>query len=225
MSDTQNQTPSENDVDPAGKPVDATAERVAELEAENQALKDRVLRTMAEMENLRRRTEKEKQDASTYGIAKFAKDILTVADNLSRALNAVPSEARDTADEALKGLIEGVELTERDLLNQLERHKVKRLSPKGEKFDPNFHQAMFEAHNPALPNGFVMEVVQDGYVIGDRVLRPALVGVAKGGPKAAPEQKPEPKPAEPAAEQASAQDPQPQAEQPRASGEHVDRTI
>ena len=222
----ENNKVSENPAMPEDTPAGETLQdngleaRIATLEAENQALKDRVLRTMAEMENLRRRTEKEKADASLYGITKFARDMLNVADNLTRALDAVPQEARTGADEALKGLIEGVELTERDMMQQLERHGVKRISPKGEKFDPNFHQAMFEAPNPALPNNTVMEVIQDGYVIGERVLRPALVGVAKGGPKldAQPAAQEEPQAGHEQSETS-------QQERPGHAGAHVDRSI
>jgi molecular chaperone GrpE len=112
--------------------------------------------------------------------------MLTVADNLARALQAVPVEARVLGEAALKALIEGVELTERDFQTALGRHGVTRLSPKGEKFDPNFHQAMYETPDPGVPAGTVTEVVQSGWKIGDRVLRPALVGVAKGGPKSGP---------------------------------------
>jgi molecular chaperone GrpE len=135
------------------------------------------------MENLRRRTEREVADARAYAVTNFARDMLNVADNIRRGVESVPAEARAEADGALKALIEGVELTERDLLKTLERHGVRRLDPQGQKFDPNLHQAMFEVPNPDVPNGTVVQVVQTGYVIGDRVLRPALVGVAKGGPK------------------------------------------
>jgi molecular chaperone GrpE len=111
--------------------------------------------------------------------------MLNVADNVRRALESLPEEARQGAEGPFKALIDGIDLTERDLLNTLERHGVKRLDPQGQKFDPNLHQAMFEVPNPDVPNGTVVQVVQSGYVIGDRVLRPALVGVAKGGSKAA----------------------------------------
>ena len=156
---------------------------VAALEAERADLKDKLLRTLADMENMRRRTEREVTDARTYGIANFARDMLTVADNFQRAIDNVPAEAREGAEPAFKALIEGIELTERDMLKALERHGVKRLEPQGQKFDPNVHQAMFEVPDQSVPSGTVVQVVQTGYVIGDRVLRPALVGVAKGGPK------------------------------------------
>jgi molecular chaperone GrpE len=153
------------------------------LNAENTQMKDKVLRTLAEMENLRRRTEKEVADARAYATTNFARDVLTVADNVRRALDSVPAEEAAAADGALKALMEGIELTERDLLKTLERHGIRRIEPKGERFDPNLHQAMFEIPDPSVPNGTVREVVQPGFVIGERVLRPALVGVAKGGPK------------------------------------------
>ena len=227
MTDTPVNPDMPDHANPAQEPImdnDAGHARIAMLEEEVQSLKDRVLRTMAEMENLRRRTEKEKADASVYAIAKFARDMLNVSDNLSRALSAVPAEARAGDDETLKALIEGVELTERDMLNQLERHNVKRLSPKGEKFDPNFHQAMFEAVNPTVPNGTVMEVVQDGFVIGDRVLRPALVGVAKGGPKLAPVAMDDEPQASAAQKEADIDTPEVETS-PSNAGAHVDRSI
>ena len=160
------------------------ADPVAVLEAEKADLKDKLLRLMADMENLRRRTEREVADARTYAVANFARDMLNVADNVRRAIESVPAEASRSAEGAFKGLIEGIDLTERDLLKTLERHGVKKLEPQGQKFDPNLHQAMFEVPNPEVPNGTVVQVVQSGYVIGERVLRPALVGGAKGGPKA-----------------------------------------
>jgi molecular chaperone GrpE len=157
---------------------------VALLEAERAELKDKLLRTLADIENLRRRTEREVADARAYAVTNFARDMLNVADNVRRAIESLPAEARQGADGALQGLIEGIELTERDLLKTLERHGVRKLEPQGQKFDPNLHQAMFEVPNAEVPNGTVVQVVQSGYVIGDRVLRPALVGVSKGGPKA-----------------------------------------
>ena len=147
---------------------------------------DKMLRTLAEMENLRTRTRREVADAKTYGITGFARDVLDIADNLQRALDAVPAEAKANADPGLKALIEGVELTERSLLNALEKHGVKKFDPSGERFDPNFQQAMYEVPDPSVPAGTVVQLVQAGYTIGERVLRPALVGVAKGGAKAAP---------------------------------------
>lgn len=158
-------------------------DRIAQLEAEKTDLKEKLLRTLADMENLRRRTERESADARTYAVANFARDMLTVADNFQRAIDSVPADAREAGHPALKALIEGIELTEREMLKTLERYGVKRLDPEGERFDPNLHQAMFEVPNSEVPSGTVVQVVQTGYVIGERVLRPALVGVAKGGPK------------------------------------------
>ena len=184
----------------------------AQLAGENAKLKDQLLRTLADMENLRRRTEREISDARSYAIASFARDMLGVSDNLRRALDALPADAREGGDATLKTLLEGVELTERELLNTLAKHKVTRIDPAGERFDPNFHQAMFEVPNPDVPSGTVVQVVQAGYVIGERVLRPAMVGVSKGGPKPAPKGEPEAsaqgpaepkdKPADPAAQTA-----------------------
>jgi molecular chaperone GrpE len=153
------------------------------LKAENNELRDRFLRLAAEMDNLRRRTEREIKDAKSYAAAGFARDMLAVSDNLRRALDAVPAEMRAGADASLTTLLEGVELTERSMLSALERHGVKKIDAEGQKFDPNFHQAMFEIPNPAVPNNTVVQVVQAGFTIGERVLRPAMVGVAKGGPK------------------------------------------
>jgi molecular chaperone GrpE len=174
-------------------PAEKTAERdafavIEALNAENSQLKDRVLRTLAEMENLRRRTEREVSDAKTYAVTGFARDMLTVVDNLSRALEHLPAEARAAADPQIQSVIEGVELTARDLESVLGRHGVRRLDPKGQKFDPNFHQAIFEIPDETLPAGAVSQVVQSGWTIGDRVLRPAMVGVSKGGPKTAPKE-------------------------------------
>jgi len=161
----------------------AQIDPIAALEAEKNDLKDKLLRVLADMENLRRRTEREVADARLYAVSNFARDMLNVADNVRRALESVPAEEREKAEGTLKGLIEGIDLTERDLLKTLERHGVRKLSPEGQKFDPNLHQAMFEVPNQEVPSGTVVQVVQSGYVIGERVLRPALVGVAKGGPK------------------------------------------
>ena len=169
----------------AGRTPEVKSDPLALLEAEKTDLKDKLLRTLADMENLRRRTEREISDARTYAVTGFARDMLNVADNVRRALESVPEEARNEAGGPLAAFVEGIELTERDLLKTLERHGVKKLEPEGQKFDPNVHQAMFELPNPDVPSGTVVQVVQSGYVIGERVLRPALVGVAKGGPKAA----------------------------------------
>jgi molecular chaperone GrpE len=170
----------------AAGPAPAAAEDpVAAAQREAADYKDKVLRTLAEMENLRRRTEREVSDARTYGIAGFARDVLAVADNMHRALETIDPALREQADPKLKALIEGVELTERELLKSLEKNGVKKFSPQGEKFDPNVHQAMYEVPTQDMPSGHVAQVIQAGYMIGDRVLRPALVGVAKGAPKQA----------------------------------------
>lgn len=166
------------------KIADEGADQVAALEVENEELKDQILRLAAEMENLRRRTARDVADAKSYSVANFARDMLQVSDNLNRALQAIPDGAREQ-DAGLQALAEGVEMTERAMMSALERHGVKKIEPEGQKFDPNFHQAMFEIPNPDVPANTVQQVVQAGYVIGDRVLRPAMVGVAKGGPKEA----------------------------------------
>jgi molecular chaperone GrpE len=156
------------------------------FEREHAEMKDRLLRALAEMENLRKRTEREIADSRLYSVTSFARDLLVVADNMRRALETVPPELRNTAESGVKALIDGVELTERELLKALEKNGVRQFTPQGEKFDPNVHQAMFEIPDATVPAGSVVQVVQPGYMIGDRVLRPALVGVSKGGPKAAP---------------------------------------
>lgn len=170
-----------NDAAPA---TDAASAAEANLSAELTAVKDRLLRTMAEMENLRRRTEKEVADAKTYGISSFARDMLTVADNLQRAQASLTPEARTEAGPALKSFIEGVELTERDFLSRLARFGIKPIETIGQKFDPNRHEALFDMPDESKPAGTVVQVVETGYAIGDRVLRPAKVGVSRGGPKA-----------------------------------------
>ena len=153
------------------------------LQAENAELKDKVLRTLADMENLRRRTEREVSDAKIYGVASFARDMLTFVDNLSRAIEAVPSATREGADPALKTFVEGIELTERDFTSRLARFGVKKIEPLGKKFDPNLQEALFEIPDETVPSGTVMQVVEQGFSIGDRVLRPAKVGVSRGGPR------------------------------------------
>ena len=149
-------------------------------------MKNRLLRALADMENLRKRTEREVADARQYGISSFARDILSVADNFRRALESIGPELRNSEEPAVTSLIEGVELTERSLLNTLEKNGVKKFDPSGEKFDPNFQQAMYEVPDPSVPSGTVVQVVQAGFTIGERVLRPALVAVSKGGAKATP---------------------------------------
>lgn len=167
-------------------PDDPEQGSVEALTKEAADARDKMLRTLAEMENLRRRTAKEVADARAYGITGFARDILEIADNLQRAIDALPAEAKESADSGIKAFVEGVELTERSLLNTLEKNGVKKFDPSGEKFDPNFQQAMYEVPDPSVPSGTVVQVVQAGFMIGERILRPALVGVSKGGAKAAP---------------------------------------
>jgi len=172
--------------------VDPSFVLEADLEkarAEAADLKDKLLRALADLENLRRRSEREIKDAQTYGATRFARDMLSVADNLRRAVESAPEDVRAEGSTA-KAFLDGVEITERGLLQTLERHGVKPIEAIGAKFDPNLHQAMFEVPNPDVPNGTVVQVMQTGYVIADRVLRPALVGVAKGGPKPAPAETP-----------------------------------
>ena len=149
-------------------------------------MKNRLLRALADMENLRKRTEREVADARQYGIAGFARDILGVADNFRRALDSVGPELRNSEEPGITALIEGVELTERDLLKALEKNGIRKIEPLGEMFDPNLHQAMDEVPDPSVPSSTVVQVIQPGYVIGERILRPAMVAVSKGGPKAAP---------------------------------------
>jgi molecular chaperone GrpE len=152
--------------------------------------KDKLLRTLAEMENLRKRTEREVSDARTYAVSGFARDVLAVADNMHRALEAIGPEARAQADATLKTLIEGIELTEREMHKVLQKNGVKKFSPDGEKFDPNMHEAMYEVPTQDLPAGHVAQVMQAGYMLGERVLRPAMVGVSKGAAKTAPKGSP-----------------------------------
>lgn len=180
----------------AGEPSE-----VERLAAENAELKDRLMRTAAEMENLRKRSEREIADAKNYAIASFARDMLTATDNLNRALESVPTETREQADDTLKALIEGVDMTEREMQRLLHKNGIKPIEAEGQKFDPHRHQAMFEVDNPEVPEGTVVQVMQAGFAIGERVLRPALVGVAKGGPKSSRPQAADDDPATDAAEQ------------------------
>ncbi|WP_176086651.1 nucleotide exchange factor GrpE [Martelella sp. HB161492] len=170
----------DNEAQAGAEEVAAGPDPIALLRDENEKLRDQMLRLAAEMENLRRRTARDVKDAKSYAVSAFARDMLGVSDNLRRALDAMPEEQR-TGDVA--GFAEGVEMTERSMLAALERHGVKQIEAEGQRFDPNFHQAMFEVPNPDIPANTVVQVVQAGYVIGDRVLRPAMVGVSKGGPR------------------------------------------
>jgi len=167
------------DGEAAAAPEMVPAEQVtAALEAAAD-FKDKLLRTLAEMENLRKRTEREVADARLYGITGFARDVVTAVDNMHRALTTIDTELRELGDAKVIAMIEGVELTERELLKAIEKHGVKKFSPEGEKFDPNVHQAMYEVQDSELPPGHVAQVIQAGYMLGDRVLRPALVAVTK----------------------------------------------
>jgi molecular chaperone GrpE len=161
---------------------DALAQNLSRAQAEIAELKDRLLRTAAEGENLRKRMEREKEDALKYGASKFAKDVLTVADNLRRALESAPKTEGEAA-EPVHNLVVGIEATERELLSVFERHGITRVDPKGQRFDPNLHQAMFEVQDPNQPSGTVVQVIAAGYVQHGRLLRAAMVGVSKGGPQ------------------------------------------
>lgn len=179
MTQTDNQTPeqtTEQQTETAGE-----ADALTKAQAEIAELKDRLLRNAAEGENLRKRLEREKEDAAKYAAGKFAKDILTVADNLRRALETAPKDAVE--NDPVHGLIAGVEATERELIGVFERHGIQRIDPKGQRFDPNLHQAMFEIEDPTQPSGTVIQVVAAGYVQHGRLLRAAMVGVSKGGPQ------------------------------------------
>jgi molecular chaperone GrpE len=152
--------------------------RLAAAESELAEAKDRLLRALAETENVRRRAQREREDAQRYGATGFARDLLNVADNLRRALESAPEE--QAQDEVTRSLLAGVAATERELLAAFERHGIRRVEPQpGERFDHNFHQAMFEVENTGQPGGAIVQVLQPGYVMHDRLLRPAMVGVAK----------------------------------------------
>ena len=163
----------------AGNETDALKAEVADL-------KDRLLRALADAENTRRRAERDRLDASQYAVTKFARDMLQIADNFARALAACPREKLDAADPQVKAVIEGVEVTERQLLSTLERYGVKLIESDGAKFDPNLHQAIAEVPGEGRPAGTIVNVVQQGYTIGDRLLRPAMVTVARAGGGEAP---------------------------------------
>jgi molecular chaperone GrpE len=161
-------------------------EKIAALEAELEAGREQLLRQLAETENVRRRAKREREDTIRYGASALARDLLNVADNLQRALKSVPEEARET-DETIKNLVIGVELTEKELLGALQKQGVEKVEPLGEKFSYDRHQAMFEVPGTDKPAGTVVEVMQPGYVMHDRLLRPAMVGVAKGDPESPPD--------------------------------------
>jgi len=185
MTDTAANNNQASEAENTASPATDPAQEAAALAKEVAELKDKVLRTLAEMENLRRRTEREVADGRAYAITSFARDLVGVADNIRRSLDAASDVV---SDGPAKALVDGVELTERELLKVLEKNGVKKFDPQGSKFDPNLHQAMFEVPDAKVPSGFVVQVIQPGYMIADRVLRPALVGVSKGGPRTAPTQ-------------------------------------
>ena len=174
--------PAETPVDSPEPTVEVLQRVVEGLQAENAELQDKHLRAVAESQNIRRRAQQDIEKERKFGIERFARDVLSVADNLGRALSALPAEI----DPAVKNVIVGVQATERELQSVLERHGVTRIESVGKPFNADFHQAMMEVEDPSVPSGTVVQVVQAGYMIGERILRPALVGVSKGGAKAAP---------------------------------------
>jgi molecular chaperone GrpE len=181
MSDQTNGAPPPEGIatgDIAAAPPAGPEKKMVVIEAELAEAKDRLLRALAETENVRRRAQRERDDAVRYGASNFAKDLLNVADNLHRALLSVPEDK--VADDLTRTLLEGVGATERELLAAFERHGIRRIEPMGERFDHNLHQAIFELENTGQPPGTVVQVLQPGYVMHDRLLRPAMVGVAKG---------------------------------------------
>ncbi|MCB1472749.1 MAG: nucleotide exchange factor GrpE [Rhodobiaceae bacterium] len=200
--------------EPGAEAAIAAAKALAQ---ENADLKDRLLRTVAEMENLRKRTEREVREAGQYAISAFARDMLAVADNLQRALDSVPPEDNTDARMAFESMREGVNLTKGELVRVMERHGVKAIPAAGERFDPNLHQAIFEVPDESVPAGTVVQVMQDGFTIGERVLRPSMVGVSRGGPKVAPGQKA----AEASGEPGKAEEPA----SGEAASDHIDKTV
>ncbi|MDR3450130.1 MAG: nucleotide exchange factor GrpE [Alphaproteobacteria bacterium] len=178
MTEPQPMNEEMHDREPSLEPEVALTARIAELEKQLAEMKDRALREMADAENTRKRAQKEREDTAKYAVANFAKAMLDVSDNFRRALDAVPKE--DT-DPALKNLMAGIEATERQLLAAFDRFGIKKIEPLGQPFDPNFHQVMMEVDDPNQPPGTVVQVLQAGYVIHDRLLREAMVAVSKGG--------------------------------------------
>ncbi len=177
--ETEQEMPEARIAEPAPDPI-------AVLKAEVETLRDQRLRALAEAENIRRRAEREKRESELYGITKFARDMVAIADNFSRALAACPPDVRAAADPQVKAVLDGVEATDRQLLATLERHGVKPVSTEDGKFDPNLHQAIAEVPGNGKPAGSIVDVVQSGYMIGDRLLRPAMVTVARRGETPAP---------------------------------------
>lgn len=169
-----------DDAEDAAPEIDSSAERIAALEGEIARLKDHMLRALAETDNVRKRAAKEREDASKYAVSSFAKDMVEVADNFRRALDSIPEDVRKGDNPLVVNLLAGIDAIERTLLKSFEKHGIKRLEPLGEMFNPNFHEVMFEAPIPGKPAGMVIQLVEPGYTLNDRLLRPARVGVAKG---------------------------------------------
>ncbi len=189
-ADETTETPGDADCAAAQEDAAAPGQRLEALEAEVRDLKDKLLRAMAETENVRRRAERDRKDASKYAITAFARDMVGVSDNLKRAIESAAGqngEENKDVETKLKNLLEGVEMTEREMVNALGRAGVTPIEAQGKPFDHNYHDAMFEIEDPSLPVGTVLRVLQVGYRLGDRLLRPAKVGIAKGGPKAVAE--------------------------------------
>ncbi|MCF3933908.1 nucleotide exchange factor GrpE [Acuticoccus sp. M5D2P5] len=166
-----------------GEASDHFTEAMDELRRESEEMRQHMLRALAEAENVRRRAQRDLSDARQYAVTSFARDLLSVSDNFQRALQSVDNLNADDLPPEVKGLLDGVRMTERELASVFEKHGISVIEPNGEKFDPNKHQAMYEIENPDVPSGTVLQVAQTGAMIGDRVLRPAMVGVSKGGPK------------------------------------------
>ncbi len=168
------------DTQPAAEaPQDLMAARLKALEAELDMAKDKMMRALADSENTRRRAVKEREDAGKYAVTNFARDLLDFSDNFKRALGAIPPELAE--DEKVSGVIAGLEAMNRDLISVFDRHGIKKIEPLDEPFNPNFHEVMFEAPVPGKPGGTVIQVIDAGYILNDRLLRPARVGIAKGG--------------------------------------------
>ncbi|MBL4617700.1 MAG: nucleotide exchange factor GrpE [Robiginitomaculum sp.] len=196
MSEEQDQPETEETPDNV-TPIEEQLDPVAKLQGELDAATDRTLRLAAELENLRKRSQRDIADAKRYGVTRFAEDMLNVADNLSRALENVPAEARQEASQRMEQLVEGVDMTQKSLQAALERHGIKQIGGKGEKFDHNLHQAVAQIPSNEVASGLVAEVIQNGYTLGDRTLRAAIVAVSTGASASSPaasepEQKTEP---------------------------------
>ena len=164
---------------PESRIADSAPDPAELLKAEVESLRDQRLRALAEAENIRRRAERDLAEASQYAVTKFARDMLAIADNFSRALAACPPDLRAAADPQIRAVLDGVEATDRQLMGTLERYGVKQVSTEGGKFDPNLHQAIAEVPGNGKPPGTIVDVVQSGFMIGDRLLRPAMVTVAR----------------------------------------------